>query len=212
MLAVAAKEDGGEMAAVGVAEAAAAVVVVGEEDGGVGAVGGVLEEEAVDGLEEELGFVAREGELAAKVGLKIGHEESGGDAFAGDVTDDEAEALVSEGEEVVVVAADVAGLNADAGVIEGVEGGEGLREEAGLDLFGDLEFLSCAAFGLDLLRGEQALLFDLAGELVGADEFKGVAVDVLEASVGCAEECLLGRLVKADALSAPELVGGVDVF
>ena len=51
-LAVAAEDDAGEMAAVGVAETAGGVVVVGEEDGGVGGVGGVLEEEAVDGLKE----------------------------------------------------------------------------------------------------------------------------------------------------------------
>jgi hypothetical protein len=117
--AVVPEDDGSEVAAVGVAEAACGVVVVGEEDGGVGRVGGVLEEESVDGLEEELRFVAGEGELAAKVGLEIGHEKSGGDAFARDVSDDEAEPLVTEGEEVVVVAANVAGLDTDAGIVEG---------------------------------------------------------------------------------------------
>src|ERR1700737_4133043 len=121
------------MAAVGVAEAAGGVVVVGEEDGGVGGVGGVLKEEAGDGLEEELRLGAGGGELAAEVGLEIGHEKSGGDAFAGDVADDESEALVAEGEEVVVVAADVAGLDADAGVVEGFERRQGLGEEAGLN-------------------------------------------------------------------------------
>jgi hypothetical protein len=119
--AVAAQKDGAEVAAVGVAEEAGGVVVVGEEDGGVGRVGGVLVEEAVDGLEEELGLVTSEGELAAKVGLEVGHEECGSYALAGDVADNEAEALVAEGEEVVVVAADVAGLDADAGVVEGFE-------------------------------------------------------------------------------------------
>ena len=121
-LAVAAEEDGTEVAAVGVAESAGGVVVVGEEDGGVGGVGGVLEEEAVDGLQEELRLVARECELTAEVGLKIRHQKSGGDAFAGDVADDKAESLMAEGEEVVVVAADVAGLDADAGVVKGFEG------------------------------------------------------------------------------------------
>ena len=156
-LAVMPEDDGGQMAAVGVAEAAGGVVVVGEEDGGIGRVGGVLEEEAVDGLEEELGFVAGEGELAAEVGLEIGHQESGGDALACDVADDEAETLVAEGEEVVVVAADVAGLDADAGVVEGIELGEGLGEETGLDLLGDLELLGGAALGLEAFGGVTAL-------------------------------------------------------
>ena len=211
-LAVAAEEDAGEVAAVGVAEAAGGVVVVGEEDGGVGGVGGVLEEEAVDGLEEGLGLVAGEEELAAEVGLEVGHEKRGGDAFAGDVADDEAEALVAEGEEVVVVAADVAGLDADAGVVEGFERREGLGEEAGLNLLGDLELLGGAAFGLDFLGCDLALLLDLAGELVGADEFEAVAVDVLEAGEGDSEDGLLRRLMKVDAMALPELVGGVDVF
>jgi len=57
-LAVAAKKNAREVAAVGVAQSAGVVVVVGEEDGGVGAVGGVLEKESVDGLKEELRLVA----------------------------------------------------------------------------------------------------------------------------------------------------------
>src|SRR5882757_8105767 len=170
------EDDGGEMAAVGVAEASGGVIVVGEEDGGVGGVGGVLEEETDDGLEEELWLVAGEGELAAEVGLEIGHEQGGGDAFAGDVADDESEPLVAEGEEVVVVAADVAGLDADARVVEGFERRQGLREEAGLDLAGDLELLCGAAVGLDLCGGNLALLFDLAGELVCANQFETVAI------------------------------------
>ena len=51
-----------------------------------------------------MGLVAREGELAAEIGLKVGHEKSCGDALSGDVADDEAETIVAEGEEVVVVA------------------------------------------------------------------------------------------------------------
>ena len=92
--------------------------------------------------------------------------------------------LVAEGEEVVVVAADVAGLDADAGVVEGFERRQSLGEEAGLDLAGDLELLCGAAFGLDLCGGSLALLLDLAGDLVGADQFEAVAVDVVKAGEG----------------------------
>ena len=206
------EDDAGEVTAVDVAESAGGVVVVGEEDGGVGGVGGVLEEEAVDGLEEELGPVAGKGELAAKVGLEIGHEQGGGDAFAGDVADDEAEPMAVEGEEVVVVAADVTGLDAGSGVVEGFEGRQGLREEAGLDLAGDLKLLGGAAIGLDFFGRTATLLLDLAGKVVGADQFKTVAVDVLETGERDPEDGLLGRLVKAHTESQPELIGGVDVL
>ena len=57
-----------------------------------------------------------------------------------------------------------------------------------------------------------ALLLDLAGELVGADQFEAVAVDVLKAGESDPEDGLLRRLVEADAESLPELVGGVDVL
>ena len=180
------------MAAVSVAEEAGGVVVVGEEDGGVGAVGGVLVEEAVDGLEKAVGLVAGEAELAAKVGLEVGHEECSGDAFAGDVADDEAEAAVAEREEVVVVAADVAGLDADSGVVEGFERGERLGEETGLNLPGDLKLLCGATFGLDFFDCVAALALDLASDRVGAEEFEGVAVDVVEACDGGSEDGAVG--------------------
>ena len=57
-----------------------------------------------------------------------------------------------------------------------------------------------------------ALAFDLASDLVGAEEFEGVSVDVVEAGDGSSEEGLLGWVVEADAAVAPLLVGGVDVF
>ena len=58
----------------------------------------------IDGAEETLRLVERDGALAAEIGLQIGHEKSGGDAFAGNVTDDQAETVRAEVEEVVIVA------------------------------------------------------------------------------------------------------------
>ena len=154
------------MAAVGVAEAAGAVVVLGEEEGGVGAGGGVLKEHAVDRGEKTLGRFKSDADLTAKIGLQIGHEERGGDAFSGDVADDEREAVAAEIEEVVVVSADVAGLDADAGVVEGLEHGQGLGEELGLDLLGDLELLGGAAFGLELIGDGSALGFNFLAQMI----------------------------------------------
>src|SRR5271170_7069281 len=119
---------------------------------------------------------------------------------------------MAEGEEVVVVAAYVASLDADTGVVEGLERGECLGEEAGLDLSRDLELLCGAAFGLDFFNRGEALALDLAGDLVGAEEFEGVAVNVVEAGYGGAEDGALWRVVEADAAFLPELVGGVDVL
>ena len=120
--------------------------------------------------------------------------------------------LIAEGEEVVVVAADVASLDTDTGVVEGLERGEGLGEETGLDLLGDLELLGGAAIGFDLLGCDVSLLLDLARELVGADQLESVAVEVLKAGESDAEDGLLWRLAKVHTMALPEVVCGVDVF
>ncbi len=176
--AVGAEEQAGEVSAVGVLQAAFHVAVFGEEHGGVGAVDGVVVEGFVDAAQKQLRLLAGHGELAAEVGLEVGHEQSGGDAFAGDVADEEAEAVGAEGEEIVVVAADVAGLDADAGVVEGLERGRGLREEPRLDFAGDLQLLFETALGFDALGGGAALVFDEAAHFVGAEELEGIAIDV----------------------------------
>jgi hypothetical protein len=106
------------VAAIGEAKDARGVVVFGEEERGVGAVRGVFAEELIDGAEQMIGLVPGDGAEAAQVGLQVSHQERGGDAFAGNVGYDEAETVLAEIEEVIVIAADLAGLDADAGVIE----------------------------------------------------------------------------------------------
>ena len=97
------------MAAVGIADAAGYVVVFGEEKSGESGVSGVVTEEFVDGTQETLRVINGDGALAAKIGLQVGHEKSGSDAFAGDVADHETQAFLTEIEEVIIIAADVAG-------------------------------------------------------------------------------------------------------
>ena len=169
------------MAAVDVAEAAAGDVVVGEEERGEGAVGSVLREELIDGAEEALRLVERDSALAAEIGLQIGHEESGGDAFAGNVTDDQAEAVGAEVEKVVIVAADGACGKAAAAIVEGVDGRTELGEKAALDFIGDFKFLDGPAFDLEFCGGGAALGFERVGDFVEADEGEDVAIDVAEA-------------------------------
>src|SRR6266550_6931870 len=106
------------MAAIGVTQAAGGVVVFGEKEGGERAVGSVVAEELVHGTQQALGLIESDGALAAQIGLEIGHQESGGDSFSGNVPDDEAEPLLAEIQEVVIIATDFAGLHAKARIFE----------------------------------------------------------------------------------------------
>src|SRR5229473_3913363 len=170
------------MAAIGKAQAAGGVVVFGEEESGEGAVGCVVAKELIDGTKEALRLVESDGALAAQIGLKIGHQESGGDTFPGDVADDETDTLAAEIQEVVIIATDFASLDAQAGIFEGFEWRLRLGEEPGLDLFGDFDFLRGAAFGFQPPGEGAALRFDGVGHFVEADQRKGIAVGILEAS------------------------------
>src|SRR5216684_3113553 len=58
-----------------------------------------------------VGLLLGHGAEAAQIGLQVGHQERGGDPFAGDVCDDEAEATFAEVEEVVIVVADLTSLD-----------------------------------------------------------------------------------------------------
>src|SRR5258706_14474646 len=129
---IAVEQKCGEMAAIGIAQAACRVVVFGEEKGGEGAVGSVVAKELVHGAQEALRLIQSDGALAAEIGLQIGHQESGGDSFSGDVADDEAEALLAEIQEVVIIAADFESLDADSRVFQGLERRGGFGGKAGL--------------------------------------------------------------------------------
>src|SRR5258708_1171210 len=169
------------MAAVGIAQAAGGVVVFGEEEGGECAGGSVVARELVDGAKEALGLVKGDGALAAQIGLKIGHQEGSGDAFSGDVADDETDAVAAEIEEVVIIATDFAGLDAQASIFEGFEWRLRLGKETSLDLLGNFDFLRGAAFGFQPPGEGAALRFDGVGYLIEADQRKGIAVGILEA-------------------------------
>jgi len=226
------------MAAIDVAEAAAGDVVVGEEERSEGAVGGVLGEELIDGTEEALRLVERDSALAAEIGLQIGHEESGGDAFAGNVADNQTEAIGAEVEKVVIVAADGACGKAATAIVERVDGRTELGEKAALDFVGNFEFLNGAAFDLEFCGGGAALGFERVGDFVEADEGEDVAIDVTEArghaapnggffaeqrgfdgparcaGVGAIElDAAQARsVIEADAAERPLFVFGDDIF
>ncbi len=70
--------------------------------------------------------------------------------------------MLAEVEEVIVVASNLAGGETQAGVFESLGLGMDLREQAGLELLGDFQFLSRAAFSFELLGEGAAMSFDAA--------------------------------------------------
>ena len=120
------------------------------------------------------------GALASQIGLKIGHQESGSDALSRNVANNEAEALAAQVEKIIVVAANLAGLNANSRVFEGAEKRNSLGEEPALNLFGDFQLLRSPALGFEFGRDSATLCFDSVSDFIEADERKGIAVGIFE--------------------------------
>src|SRR5438093_12888739 len=78
-----------------------------------------------------------------------------------------------------------------------------LREQPGLDLLCNFEFLGDAAFSLQLLRSRPALCLDFSDEVVPPDERKRVSIQVVEASENPAPKCGLWWMMKEDPTLAP---------
>ncbi len=145
--AIGAEKKRGVVATIGVFELAGDVVVDGEEESGVTVVGSAVKEELVDGVEEAREIVESNGVATAKISLEISHQQSASNSLPGNIGENEGEARRTEIEKVVVVAANLASLHAGARVIECGERWTDLREKAGLDVAGDIHFMSGATFG-----------------------------------------------------------------
>src|SRR5258708_17886797 len=170
------EQQAGEMAAIRVAQAPDGIVIFGDEKSGKGAVGGVVAEELVHGTQEPLRLIESNGALAAQISLQIGHQESGGDAFSGDVADDEAEALLTEIEEAPKIAAPFPPLDPQSTAFTRFHTRLRLGEEPGLDLLSDFEFLGDTAIGFQPVGKGAALGFDGLGHFIQAHQRKGIAV------------------------------------
>ena len=218
------------MPAVRVAQAPGSVVVFGEEERGVGALVGILVKELVHGTQQALGFVEGDRALAAKIRLQIGHQKSRGHSLARDIGDYQPEAPAAQVEKIVVIAAHLAGLDASARIFDGFDRRQSLREEPGLYLFGNLQFLCGAAFRFQLRGKLPALRFDLPIDLVEAHQLKRVSVHIPEPGEDPApnrgplfgrrsrrrplqlEAPQAGRGKKLDAAPAPILILGEHIF
>src|SRR5215472_12490612 len=87
-----------------------------------------------------------------------------------------------------------------------------LGEKPGLHLLGDFDFLSGAAFVLELLSQGAAMRFDAAGKFVKAGKPEEVAVGILKACVDSSPGGNLWRKLEADTASLPLLILAIDVF
>ena len=143
---VGAPQVGRHVPGVDVAQGAAVGVQLAVEEGDVAAGLGVLVEEAVEPL-EHLRRPRRAGQRLQR-GVHRGHHDAGGRALARDVGDHEGEAAAFEGDEVVVVAPDLVARAADGGQVEARDARQRAREQAALDLAGDLQ-LAVLALLLD---------------------------------------------------------------
>src|SRR5438132_5490655 len=169
------------MAAIHVAKGARGIVVVREEKSCEGTIGRIVTEEKIDRSQETLRLIQRKRKLAAQIGLKIRHQESRGNSLSCNIGDHETETLGAKTEEVIVIATHSARRDAGASVLQRFQKRQRLRKEPGLDLCGDGQFLSDAAFGFKFLCGSAALALNSVSEFVEADERECVAIDIAEA-------------------------------
>ena len=120
------------MAAVGIAQVAAGVVVISKEERGVAIFLRVLVKKTVYRLEEPVRILESNRVLAAQNRLEIAHEQGGRDALAGNVRDHNAEPAGAQIEKVIIVAPNHSRLDAGPRVIERFKRRHDLRKQAGL--------------------------------------------------------------------------------
>src|SRR5262252_1052288 len=139
------------MSAIRIAKALRIIIVLRKEERGIRAVDSVLIKKTIYRTKEDFGICQGKGRLAPHVRLQICHQQRRGNALAGNVADDKADVLLAEIEEVEIVAANLASLQAETRIFEGFDVRLNLRKQAGLDLLSDFNFLSAATFGLKSL-------------------------------------------------------------
>lgn len=97
-------------------------------------------------------LIASDCALAAEVSLQIGHQESGRDSLACNIGKDQSELVVAKIKEIEIIAADMAGLNASAGVIHRFGWRHLLGKQPRLHLPGNLKLGCRAALGFKFFR------------------------------------------------------------
>src|SRR5579862_247813 len=176
-----AKHQTWQMSAIDIAHVSRAVVIFREEERGISVVGGILVEQLIHGLQQLPRIIPHDRALAAQVRLEIGHEQSTSNSLPSDVAEHQADSILAEIEEVVIISSDLSSLDADACVIQGFERRKVLGKESRLHLHGNLKLVSGAALGFEFLRRSESLRFDRLRHLVEADQREDILIDVFEA-------------------------------
>jgi hypothetical protein len=136
------------MAAVGVAQAAGAIVVLDVDHRRVGVRRRRVPEALVDVREQARRVAAGVEAGRAHVRLQARHQQRGGHPLARNVGQEQRQPIVAEPQEVVVVPADAARLPAAAGVVETPRRRGRLRQETRLDVGGEPELVRGTALAL----------------------------------------------------------------
>src|ERR1700690_115844 len=126
------------MSTIDVAHALRLIIIFREEERRVGVIGGVVKEQLVDRAQKPLRLMPSDSALAAQIRLQIGHKESAGNSLPCDVAQHQPHPILTQVEEVIIVATHLRSLNADARVIQRSEGRKSLWKESGLHLPGNL--------------------------------------------------------------------------
>src|SRR5579884_386374 len=127
---IASQQQRRKMSAIDITHCLMRVIVFGKEKRGIRIVGSIGIKKAVDGLQQIVWLLVRQCQLSAQIGLKIGHKQSASNSLSGNVPSNKADLLPAKVEKIVIISADLARLNADAGIIEGRTDRLTLRKEA----------------------------------------------------------------------------------
>src|SRR5262249_17554394 len=126
--AVTAEKQPSIVSAIRVAQPPLIIVIFSKEDRCIGALDCVFVKELVHRSQKALWLLERHRALTPQICLKICHQQRSSNPLAGNVTDDDAQLLLAEAEEVVIVAANLASLEANAAVIERLKRRQPLRK------------------------------------------------------------------------------------
>src|SRR5215470_10797722 len=91
------------------------------------------------------GLVESHGALAAKIRLKIRHQQSCADSLTGDIPDYQAKSFSTCCKKIVVVSAHLTSLLTDPGIFQGFQNRQILRKQSSLHLLCDVELLGNTA-------------------------------------------------------------------
>src|SRR5215831_16079384 len=115
---IAAKQQRGQMSTIGIAQAPCLAVKFCKEEAGIRVVRRILIEKLIHGAQKALRLIQGNGTLAPQVCLQVGHQKSAGNSLSGNITQHQAKPLTAEIEEVVIVTANLACLQAKTRVIK----------------------------------------------------------------------------------------------